>query len=330
MIRRSSAPPRAFRNATLARLVALIALVALTACSHRDENVWQGYVEGEFVYLGSSQSGKLTQLDVARGQNLDANAPAFALESVDETAALKQAEQQLAAARAQLADLQTGKRPPEVDVTKAQLAQAVANARKAALQLTRDEAQYRVGGIPKGQLDDSRASADAAAAQVRELSHEIDVARLPGRTQQIDAQSAQVAAAQAAVAQAQWKLDQKRVNAPAQGRVYDTLYRVGEWVQAGSPVVQLLPPQNVKVRFFVPENVVGGLAPGRTLTIHCDGCAAPINAKITYVSSSAEYTPPVIYSNESRAKLVFMVEAHPSVDDAPRLHPGQPVSVALQ
>ena len=310
--------------------VILAACSVLGACSHRAESNWQGYVEGEFVYLGSSQSGKLTQLDVARGDDISANAPVFALESVDETAALQQAQQQLAAARAQLADIQTGKRPPEVDVTRAQLAQALANARKAALQLTRDEAQYRVGGIPKGQLDDTRAAADAASAQVRELTHEVQVARLPGRSQQLLAQSAQVEAAQAAVAQAQWKLDQKRVSAPARGRIYDTLYRVGEWVQAGSPVVQMLPPQNVKVRFFVPETVVGSLARGRGLTIHCDGCASDIDAKITYVSSSAEYTPPVIYSNENRAKLVFMVEAHPSVDDAPRLHPGQPVSVTLR
>ena len=317
--------------ARAARLVTALAVCAvLGACSQHAGNTWQGYVEGEFVYLGSSQSGKLTQLQVARGDQVTADAPVFALESVDETAALQQAQQQLAAARAQLADIQTGKRPPEVDVTKAQLAQAIANARKATLQLTRDEAQYRVGGIPKGQLDDTRAAADSANAQVRELTHEVQVARLPGRSQQLLAQSAQVEAAQAAVAQAQWKLDQKRVSAPAKGRIYDTLYRVGEWVQAGSPVVQMLPPQNVKVRFFVPETVVGSLAPGRALTIHCDGCASDVNAKITYVSSSAEYTPPVIYSNESRAKLVFMVEAHPSVGDAPRLHPGQPVSVTLQ
>ena len=308
----------------------LLAATALAACSHRDNNVYQGYVEGEFVYLGSSQSGKLTQLAVARGQTVDASAPVFTLESVDETAALQQAQQQLVAARAQLADIQTGKRRPEVNVTKAQLAQAVANARKAALQLTRDEAQYRAGGIPKAQLDDSRANADATAAQVRELSNQVDVALLPGRSQQITAQSAQIEAAQAAVVQAQWKLDQKRVNAPAEGLVYDTLYRVGEWVQAGNPVVQMLPPQNVKVRFFVPETVVGKLAPGRALSIHCDGCTADVPAKITYISSEAEYTPPVIYSNENRAKLVFMVEAHPSAADAVKLHPGQPVAVSLQ
>ncbi|KVN79963.1 HlyD family secretion protein [Burkholderia ubonensis] len=309
----------------------LAAGIALAACGQRaDERAtYQGYVEGEFVYLSSSQSGTLAQLAVQRGQSVAANTPAFALEAVDETAALQQAQHQLAAAQAQLADLRTGKRPPEVNVTKAQLAQAVAQAGKAADQLARDERQYRAGGISAQQLDDSRTAARTSAAQVRELRSQVDVARLPGRSQQISAQAAQVDAAQAAVAVAQWKLDQKRVAAPAAGRVYDTLYRLGEWVQAGSPVVQMLPPQNVKVRFFVPEAAVASLAPGRAVAIHCDGCAADVPARITYVSSQAEYTPPVIYSNESRTKLVFMIEARPAVADAPKLHPGQPVAVRV-
>lgn len=315
--------------------VAVTALLLIAAslgagCARHDDNAYQGYVEGEYVYLGSSQAGKLTQLPVVRGQTVKADTPLFALDVVDETAALQQAQQQLAAARSQLADIETGKRVPEVAVNRAQLAQAVANARKASLQLTRDEAQFSAGGISKGQLDDSRANADATAAQVRELTSQVEVAHLPGRSQQIAAQQAQVAAAEAVVTQAQWKVDQKRVHAPADGLVYDTLYRIGEWVPAGSPVVQMLPPQNIKVRFFVPEAIVGGLAPGRDVTIHCDGCAADVPAKITYVSKEAEYTPPVIYSNESRAKLVFMIEAHPAVADATKLHPGQPVAVVLK
>ena len=94
--------------------------------------------------------------------------------------------------------------------------------------------------------------------------------------------------------------------------MFDTLYREGEWVAAGSPVVRMLPPQNVKVRFFVPQAIVGGLAHGRAVAIQCDGCGADIPATLTYVSNEAEFTPPVIYSNETRSKLVFMVEARPS------------------
>ncbi|KIG08031.1 HlyD family secretion protein [Caballeronia concitans] len=308
----------------------LLVATLLAACSRQDSNAFQGYVEGEFVYLGASQSGKLIDLPVARGQTIKAATPVFALESDDEAAALDQAKRQLAAAQSQLEDILTGKRAPEVASVRAQLAQARANARKAALQLNRDEAQFSAGGISKGQLDDSRANADATAAQVRDLSEQVDIARLPGRPQQIAAQRAQVAAAQAVVAQAQWKLDQKRVAAPADGLVYDTLFRRGEWVQAGSPVVQMLPPENIKVRFFVPERTVGTLATGRAVSIHCDGCTADIPAKITYISQQAEYTPPIIYSNESRAKLVFMIEAHANASDARKLHPGQPVAVSLQ
>ncbi|KFG98896.1 hypothetical protein GQ56_0100050 [Burkholderia paludis] len=320
-------------NAVRAWSLALAATVALLAGCGRstdDGATYQGYVEGEFVYLSSSQSGTLTQLAVERGQAVAAGTPAFSLEAVSEAALLRQAQHQLAAARAQLADLQTGKRPPEVAVTQAQLAQAAAQAARAAAQLARDERQYAAGGLSQQQLDDSRTSARTTAAQERELRHQVDVAHLPGRAQQVAAQAAQVEAAQAAVADAQWKLDQKRVAAPAAGRVYDTLYRVGEWVPAGNPVVQMLPPQNLKVRFFVPEAAIASLAPGRTVAIHCDGCAADVPARITYVSSEAEYTPPVIYSNESRTKLVFMIEARPAMADAPKLHPGQPVAVRVR
>ncbi|MFL6669321.1 MAG: HlyD family secretion protein [Burkholderia ambifaria] len=315
-----------------ALLLALAVAALLGGCGRPADTgpTYQGYVEGEFVYLSSSQAGTLTQLSVERGQAVAAGTPVFALEAVSETAALQQAQHQLAAARAQLADLQTGKRPPEVAVTRAQLAQATAQAARAAAQLARDERQYAAGGLSKQQLDDTRTSAQTTAAQMRELQNQVDVARLPGRAQQVAAQAAQVDAAQAAVAEAQWKFDQKRIAAPADGRVYDTLYRVGEWVQAGNPVVQMLPPQNLKVRFFVPEAAIASLAPGRTIAIHCDGCAADVPARITYVSRAAEYTPPVIYSNESRSKLVFMVEARPAPADAPKLHPGQPVAVRVR
>jgi HlyD family secretion protein len=326
---------RLFNRSRIAALSTSCVIAAIAACGQhgadtRNAATYQGYVEGEFVYLSSSQSGTLAQLSVQRGQTVAADTPLFALESIDETAALQQAEHQLAAARAQLADLKTGKRPPEVDVTKAQLAQAAAQARTAALQFARDEAQFRAGGISRQQLDNSRMSAATTAAQVRELRSQVAVARLPSRDKQIRAQAEQVDAAQAALAQAQWRVDQKRVAAPRAGLVYDTLYRVGEWVQAGNPVVQLLPPQNIKVRFFVPEAAVGALAVGRGVVVHCDGCLADIPATVTYISTGAEYTPPVIYSNESRAKLVFLIEAHPSAADAPKLHPGQPVAVRVQ
>ncbi len=304
--------------------------VACTGCTPQAPNTYQGYVEGEFVYVASSQPGQLTQLAVSRGQTVQLSTLLFSLEASSEAAAVRQARELLLAAQSQHADLTTGRRPQELEVTEAQLLQAEADAVRASTQYKRDEGQYRIGGISQSQMEDSRASADSTAAKVSELRSQLAVARLPSRSNQIEAQAAQVDAAQAALAQAQWKLDQKSVHAPHAGLVFDTLYRSGEWVPAGSPVVRLLPPENVKVRFFVPESVVGSLTPGRSVRIRCDGCRDEVSAVVNFVSDQAEYTPPVIYSNENRAKLVFLVEARPRVADAPKLHPGQPVAVTLQ
>ena len=99
---------------------------------------------------------------------------------------------------------------------------------------------------------------------------------------------------------------------------------------AGSPIVRLLPPRNVKLRFFVPEAAAGGLQPGRKVLVRCDGCGGDVAATVSYVSNEPEFTPPIIYSNETRSKLVFLVEARPAVADASKLRPGQPVAISLQ
>jgi len=313
-----------------ARFVALVGPLVLAACSPPAPSGYQGYAEGEFVNVASPLAGRLDELTVKRGDAVAVNARLYALEAVSEAAAQRQALEQLKAAEAQLADLRSGRRPPEQDVTRAQLAQAEVEVQRTATQLARDEAQFKIGGIPRAQLDDIRSAHAAAQARVAQLRSELAVAQLPSRAEQVKAQAAQVAAARAALEQATWKLDQKSVLATKAGRVYDTLYREGEWVAAGSPVVRMLPPQNVKVRFFVPQTTVGSLAVGRAVAIQCDGCGADIPATISYIANEAEFTPPVIYSNETRGKLVFMVEARPAAEHAAKLHPGQPVSVALR
>ncbi len=326
MIRLSPArAPRAWRT----HAAALLAL-ALVACGEGAPPGHQGYVEGEFVNVASPIAGRLDRLSVRRGDTIAAGVPLFALEAQSEAAAQRQAAEQLRAAEAQLADLNVGKRPQELDVTRAQLAQARADEGKSATRLARDEAQFAIGGIARQQLDDSRAAHDADLARVKQLESEIAVGELPGRAAQVRAQAAQVAAARAALEQAQWRLDQKSIASTLGGLVQDTLYREGEWVAAGNPIVRMLPPANVKVRFFVPQAAVGGIAPGRRATVHCDGCGADIPVTVSFVSTEAEYTPPVIFSNETRAKLVFMVEARPEIADAPKLRPGQPVSVVLK
>ncbi|MCL2760715.1 MAG: HlyD family efflux transporter periplasmic adaptor subunit [Desulfuromonadales bacterium] len=311
--------------------VALLFAIAISGCSKNDPNSFQGYVEGDFIYVSSSQSGRLDRLFVQRGEQVTANSPLFILESENEQAGQRQASEQVASSEATLEDMMTGKRAQEIDVIKSQLSQALAYEKLSQINLKRDSSLYMKGVIPKAQLDSTRATADSDSGKVRELKHQLQVAELAARNEQIKAQSANVGAAKATLDQAKWKVNQKRVVSNVSGLVFDTIYRVGEWVGAGMPVVNILPPENIKVRFFVPEPALSKIAIGNEVTIRSDNNRSDIPAKVTYISTQAEYTPPVIYSNETRSKLVYMIEAHPiTVSTATQLHPGQPVVVRLK
>lgn len=139
-----------------------------------------------------------------------------------------------------------------------------------------------------------------------------------------DAEAA-LRSAQARLASAQTRLARRRIASPVSGVVQQIYFRNGELVMAGRPILSILPPGNLKVRFFVPEAVLPKLKIGEPVRISCDGCAPNLTAKVSFISRSAEYTPPVIYSLEERAKLVFLIEARPDQPDALRV--GQPVSV---
>ena len=306
----------------------LLFLAVLSGCSD-NSNTFQGYVEGDFVYMASSQAGQLERLHVTRGSQTATGDPLFELEHGQELALVAQRQEELKSTEALYKDMLTGQRPLELDVTRAQIEQAKALARDSALMLKRDEALYAQGAIAKATLDNSRAIAESDAARVAQMQSELGVGKLPGREERIKAQEALVESARAALAQAQWLRDQKRVRTYQAGLVYDTMYREGEWVPAGGPVVRLLPPQNIYVRFFVPQTALSGLRVDQEIAIHIDN-APDVPAVITFISPEAEYTPPVIFSNDTRSKLVYLVEAYPTPENAVRLHPGQPVSVSAR
>ena len=318
------------RKMILAGAIAAAAFVFMAGCAKKSTNTYQGYIEGKFVYVASPQSGRLDQVDVARGDTVAAGHPLFALDDEPEASEMRTAEQVLRSSESRLNDLETGKRPAEVDVTRAELEQAVAEKKQADEILASDEAQFKAGGIAQTELINAQGAAETSAAKVKEFEADLAVDALPAREQQIKAQTNQVAADRASLADAEWHLKQKQIASPRNGLVFDTLYRQGEWVTAGNPVVQILPPENMEIRFFVPETVVGGLRVGESVHVACDGCASDVAAKISFVSPQSEYTPPVIYSNENRSKLVYMVIANPSAQAAATLHPGQPVEVTVQ
>jgi len=281
------------------------------------------------VRVAAPFAGTLSELSVKRGDQVAAAAPLFALERENESAARREAGERLAAAEARLANLRSGKRLPEVETAAEQLQQARAMRELSAANVKRQQQLFASGFISGAALDDARAQVKRDEARVRELEAVVATTKMPARTDEIRAAEADARAAREVVAQSAWRLAQRAVAAPASGLVHDTYYVVGDWVPAGSPVASVLPPGNVKVRFYVAQTALGRLKRGQTLTVTCDGCAAPIAATIVFIADRAEFTPPVLYSKENRSKLVYLVEAKPAPADAARLNPGQPVDVTL-
>ena len=324
-----SPPLGPLRANALAAAVVSVTLL-LTGCSPAPSNQFQGYIEGEYVYVAAPLSGSLTNLAVARGDSVKAGQLLFELERQSEAAALAEAGKNLAQAQAQLEDLNKGKRPTEIESLAAQLERGQADLKLASANLERQEKLGTSDVISKEELDQARAERDADQAQVSQLTADLATAKLGGRDDAIRAARAAAESQQAAWDKAKWSFDQKQQCAPAAAAVHDTLYRQGEYVVAGNPVVVLLPPENLKVRFFVPQQQLPHVHTGETVSVLPDGAPHPISATVNYISTQAEYTPPVIFSRETRANLVFMIEAKFSPADAAALRPGQPVDVVLK
>jgi HlyD family secretion protein len=229
--------------------------------------------------------------------------------------------------RASLEDAKKARRPSELEAAEAQMKQARAALVLSEKEFLRQQDLYNRGVSSSQDLDRARSTRDQDDHRVQQMTADLQTANLGSREDQIAAAEANARALEAALAQADWNLSQKKQSAPQEGLVYDLLYQQGEWVPAGKPVVMLLPPPNVKVRAFVPEQRVGAIHPGDKAIVHVDGVPAPYEGHVSYISPQAEYTPPVIYSQESREKLVFMVEVRFPPETAAKLHPGQPVDV---
>lgn len=288
---------------------------------------YQGYVEADYVRVGVPDPGTLELLAVRRGERVEAGDLLFALDDAAERAARDEASARLVRAEAELADLRKGARPEEIAALTAEKRQAEASLALTRAELDRQQKLFDTKVTAESRLDEARSAYRRDAARVAELEADIATAELGGRVDAIDAAAAEVAMARAALAQAEWDLAQRSAAAATAAIVDDTLYAEGEHVGGGAPVVSLLPPANLYIRFFVPEGDLGRLAIGQRLTVTCDGCAAPVAARVSFISPDAEYTPPVIYSESRREKLVFMIEARPA-DPTTALHPGQPVAVA--
>lgn len=306
------------------RLIAglLLLPLLLAGCGSNKDEVLNGYVEAEMVRVASPVGGQLLRLDTVRGAEVKAGQALFVLEQGSERAAVDEAAARWQQSRAQVevpAAASSGERQARpLAIIAAQLQAARTELRQAEADLVRQRRLAAQGFYSGANLESQTSHRNSAAAKVAEIEAQQRAARSG-----VDAAAAQLA-------QSNWRLGQKTVAAPVAARVEDTLYRIGEWVPAGAPVVSLLEPGAVKARFFVPEPLLPKFKAGGKVQLTCDGCGAALQASISFVARSAEFTPPVIYSRANRSRLVYLVEALPSAADAGKLRPGQPIDVRLE
>ena len=318
----------------LRSVVPYLAFAALAGwgvgCRPTPRSIVSGYVEGEYVYAAAPQAGRLVHLHVQRGQTVEAGQPLFELEPEPESTRLAEAQGKVQGARATLADRRKGHRPSEMSSLRAQLAEA-----EAALVLATAERQRLVRlsdthvASPQ-ERDRAEAAAQQATERLTRIRADLATAELGARPDQIAAAEAEVTTLEAAVTRARWELEQKQPRALQAAQVHDTLFRVGEWVPAGRPVVVLLPPAQIKVRVFVPETRLGTLHLGDPAIVQVDGTTNLANATVAFIANHAEYTPPMLYSRDNRSQLVYLIELALRPEEAPRFHPGQPVDVTFR
>lgn len=316
------------RIAVLATVVFVGGAAAWWAWGPKDEagRALSGYVEGESLYLSSSTAGAISRVEVKRGQRVVAGQLLFTLDAGPLVAQRDRAAAALAEAQARLDDARKGQRPQELAVFDAQRAAAQAAYDQAQAEYNRIAPLVRKGIYAPARLDSARAARDTAAANIRAIARQREAGTLGARPDAVRAGEAQVQQARDALAEAQSLLDRTGPVAPTPARVEEVYFQSGEWAAANQPVVSLIPDDRVRLRFFVPERQLSSYRVGQTVTFTCDGCARGLKATIDYISPRPEFTPPVIYSRESRDRMVFLVEARPA--NPLGLNPGQPVDVA--
>ncbi len=308
-------------------LLALLFFV-LTACQSQQTNTeLTGYIEAELRMVAAPQAGWITEQTVKEGDVVTEQQLLFKLDQVSQLAQAEQAEQNLRAAEAKLQDLQKGARPEEVKALSSQLQEAKARLTLAEKEAIRIQALVSKGLTTKEQLDRAQTDVAVSQAQVKTIEQNIQVAGLGGRIDALIGAEASIRAAAANYDNKQYQLSQRTLLSQLSGLVYEVYYHQGEYVPTAAPVLAIRLTDQDKVRFHVPQDQLTQVQLGQNIQVNADSLAAPVNAKVTYIASTAEFTPPVIYSKDSRAKLVFLVEA--TLPTGHKLKPGLPVDITL-
>ncbi len=287
--------------------------------------VYNGYVEAEFVYVAPSVTGRLQNLTVSEGDPIVAGQFLFDMDATKQRASLRAANARISQAQANLRNLETGSREAEIEVIRATLAEARAARDLAKSTLARTENLFERAIVTQARVDAERTGLEQANAHVAQLEAQLEVAELPARGEQVIAAEATLAAARAEADLAAAQLNDLRVTAPARGTIEKVFFDAGEVAAAGTPVISILPPDQLKVLFYLPEAQRPGFAVGEALALTCDGCGPGITATITRMASDPQYTPKRRLREYERSRLVCRAEA--KLAPGTGLLPGQPVTL---
>lgn len=269
----------------------LIVALAVTAFYFKDRWLpdppgqvnYLGYVEGETIMIAAPQAGRIVARPAVKGAAIGKGDIVFSLDQAVAEAELARSVAAIHTAEAQLANLQTGKREAELEATRAQRQEAEAGLALATKELVRAATLAGSGAGAQSSLDRATAAVAQFEARIAQYAAAETAGRLAGREAEIEAARSRIAEAEAAAAEARHRLADLAPTAPVDAKVENTFFDVGEWVAAGQPVVSLLPPDAVTLRFFIPEPSLAKAQPGTSIRFTCDGCGEAKTAIITRV-----------------------------------------------
>jgi HlyD family secretion protein len=290
------------------RFVLISIFILLIAC-HSSKQRYQGYVEGDMLYLALPFSGQIQDLHVHRGAYVKKGDLLFVLDPKPQVFAVKQATALLKQGQEQWENLKKPKRTPEIKAIKAQIKQVEAQIALADIRVGRNQALFNKRVMDKDTLDAAIEHLHEMQALKMQYEANLDLALLGSRPNEIYSQRAENRALEASLQQAEWNVSQKKLYAPADGLIFDTYYSQVEFIEAAKTVLSLLTPENTWIEFFVPLAHLDDIVIGKNITYFYPGSKVPRKAKIAYISSKAEYVPPLIYSRENADKIVFRIKA---------------------
>ncbi|KNG94595.1 HlyD family secretion protein [Pseudaestuariivita atlantica] len=309
-------------------LCSIAFIAAFLSFCEADQPLAVGYIEGEYVLVAPIETARVERLAIERGQRVEAGMLLAELDDRDLNILSAQAQASVARARAELSDLSQGARDAEIAVAEAAVQSALADFEEAERELVRVQGLFVRNVSTQAQLDQAASKRDIAQARLSESEARLQVLRLPARQDRIAAAEAAVAEATGTLDLMEWRLSQRRLQAEVAGTVADIYRFPGDLAGPQAPVLSILPDTGIKLRFYVPESAYALLKVGDSVAFACDNCPDGLKATVSYLATSPEFTPPVIYSLDTRQKLVYLAEALIAGSDTD-LKPGQIIDVRL-